>query len=63
MITNKEKINIVSAKINAIEIGLDWLSKNNSEGQIPEGKMSTEQQISDLILQKNVLLQTLNNLQ
>lgn len=63
IITNQEKINIVSAKINAIEIGLEWLSNNSSEGQILEGKMSIEQQISGLTQQKNALLQLLNSLQ
>ena len=60
---NEDKIAVVSAKISAIEIGLEWLSNNPSEGEIPEDKMSTEQQISDLTSQKNALLQVLNNLQ
>lgn len=61
--TNEEKVIILSAKINAIEIGLEWLSDNPSEGEIPEDKISTEQQIYDLTSQKNALLQELNSLQ
>lgn len=54
-----DKIKILSAKINAIDIGLEWLSNNQSEGEIPEGKVSSEQQIIDLLSQKNALQQEL----
>lgn len=60
---NDYKIKIVLSKIDAIEKGLEWLADNTSEGSFPNGKLSAGQQISDLISQKNALLQVLNNLQ
>jgi hypothetical protein len=62
LMDNIDKIKVLSAKINAIEIGLEWLAENNSTGPIPNGKMSTEQQISDLISQKNALQQEVDRL-
>lgn len=59
---NIDKIKILSAKINAIEIGLEWLDENKSTGPVPNGKMSTEQQISDLTAQKNALQQEVDRL-
>lgn len=62
LMNNIDKIKILSAKINAIEIGLEWLAENNSTGLIPNGKLSTEQQISDLTAQKNALQQEVDRL-
>lgn len=60
--TNEEKILVLQARIEAVEIGLIWLSNNPSEGQIPEGKKSTQEQIDELSAKKTIYLQMLDDL-
>lgn len=60
--TNQEKALILQSRLEAIEIGLDWLNNNPSEGNIPEGKMSTQDQINDLLFKKNIYLKALDDL-
>lgn len=57
-----DKIKVLSAKINSIEIGLKWLAENNLTSSISNRSMSTEQQISDLKAQKNALQQEVERL-
>jgi hypothetical protein len=62
MITNEERILIIQSRIDSINISLEWLKNNPSEGPIPEGKMSTEEQILNLLNKKKVLQRVLDEL-
>lgn len=62
MITIAEKRHIVNDRIQNIDNCLIWLDNNPSEGDIPEGKLSTQQQKDILLFKKNVLSQVLDSL-
>jgi hypothetical protein len=62
IMTNEEKILILQARLEAVELGLIWLNNNPSEGEIPEGKKSTEDQINELSSKKTIYLQMLDDL-
>lgn len=59
---NIDKIKILSAKINAVEIGLEWLILNNLDDPTLNVKTSRDKQISDLTAQKNALQQEVDRL-
>lgn len=59
---NIDKIKILSAKINAVEIGLEWLISNNLDDPTLNVKTSRDKQISDLTAQKNALQQEVDRL-
>lgn len=65
MITKEEKINLINEKIDGINVNIDWL--NNNMGlveDIPaEGKLSMQEQLEYLMSSKNVLLETLDQLE
>lgn len=63
IMTNEEKIYVVTDRINNFNNLIIWLENNPSLGEIPEGKLSTEEQKNNLILKRDALLNVLSSLQ
>lgn len=63
IMTNEEKALVLKSRLEAIDIGLIWLNDNPSEGEIPEGKRSTQDQINELLFKKNIYLALLDDLE
>lgn len=62
MMTNEEKIYMINDRIQNINNLIVWLDNNPSTGEVPEGKMSTQQQKDKLSFEKDILLQVLDSL-
>jgi hypothetical protein len=65
IISKKEKIKIINAKLEGIEINISWLNSNiGILEEIPTpDKMTMTDQLSSLIIKKDILIGLLDQLQ
>lgn len=65
MLTNEEKIKIINDKIEAFNIHIEWLNQHiGTVEEIPSpGKLSMQEQLEAIVIKKNALLATIDQLQ
>jgi len=63
MITNEEKIKILTDRIEQVDIHINWLNSNIGQlEEIPSDKLTMQEQLDICLFKKSILIDSLNNL-